>query len=80
MQMGQHVGQQVEPSRIFSPQTQVIQPVASNLKAEVAVADDGEVNLDGISDRGNYGMRESFKLENKYSTFNHMGPGAPVPI
>ena len=78
MQMGQHVGQQVEPSRIFSPQTQVIQPVASNLKAEEA--NDGEVNLDGISDRGNYGMHESFKLENKYSTFNHMGPGEPVPF
>ena len=52
----------------------------NNLKAD-KVNDSDEVNLDGISDRGNYGvLRESFKLVDKFSTFNHLGPGAPVPI
>ena len=39
-----------------------------------------EVNLDGISDRANYGLRESFQLEDKFSAFNHLVLGEPVPI
>ena len=41
------------------------------------------VNLDGISDRGNYPtVHDSFRLEDKFkfSSHNHLVPGAPVPF
>lgn len=40
-----------------------------------------EVNLDGISDRAKYpGMRGSFTMKDKFSNFNHLVPGQPVPF
>ena len=39
------------------------------------------INLDGISDRGNYPDHgDSFKLVDKFSTFNHLVPGSPKPL
>lgn len=39
------------------------------------------MNLDGISDKNRYaGQRGSFTLKEKFSSFNHLVPGAPIPI
>ena len=50
------------------------------------MADEGDkedlVNLDGISDSHypHAAARSSFQLNDKFSTFNHLVPGEPVPI
>ena len=56
-----------------------MQPQAADNNFEANVSD--KVNLDGISDRGNYGaLHKSFELADKFSTLMHLGPGAPVPM
>ena len=62
---------------VFQPQ-----PLADNGNKQLEnFADDNDaVNLDGISDRNNYGLRESFQLVDKFSAFNHLVPGDPVPL
>ena len=58
---------QGEPRQVFAPQ--------QNDQADF----DDQVNLDGVGER-NYGDRDDFKLVDKFSTFNHLVPGAPVPF
>ena len=56
-------------------------PMESDVRASVNFHD--SVNLDGISDCGNYMTgQDSFRLEDKFkfSSHNHLVPGAPIPI
>ena len=53
----------------------------NDIRASVNFQD--SVNLDGISDRGNYPtVHDSFRLEDKFkfSSHNHLVPGAPIPF